>query len=87
MEVTAYTRYDEGCTDYDANGRRLVPGRTIAVDPDVIPYGTEVYIPGFGVGFASDTGGAIVGNRIDICVDTVSDAYKWGRRTVEVQIR
>jgi uncharacterized protein YabE (DUF348 family) len=38
----------------------------VAVDPSVIPYGTQMYIPGYGFGEAADTGGAIVGDIIDL---------------------
>lgn len=38
----------------------------IAVDPRVIPYWTQIYVPGYGVGVAADTGGGIVGNKIDL---------------------
>ncbi len=38
----------------------------VAVDPRVIPYGTRMYIPGYGFGVAADTGGAIVGDIIDL---------------------
>ncbi len=38
----------------------------VAVDPDVIPYFTEVYVPGYGRGLAADSGGAINGRRIDL---------------------
>lgn len=41
---------------------------TIAVDPDVIPYGTTVYINGNEY-YADDCGGGINGNEIDIYVD------------------
>ena len=52
---------------------------TIAVDPKVIPYGSRVYIPKYDKTFiASDTGGGIVGNRIDIFVGTESRAYRLG---------
>ena len=52
---------------------------TIAVDPSVIPYGSRVYIPKYDKTFiASDCGGGIVGNRIDIFVGTESRAYKLG---------
>lgn len=58
----------------------------IAVDPDVIPLGTKLYVPGYGYGVAADTGGAINGKRIDLCFDTRSKAMNWGRRTVNVYI-
>jgi len=38
----------------------------VAVDPAVIPYFTRVYVPGYGIGLAADTGGAINGRRIDL---------------------
>jgi 3D (Asp-Asp-Asp) domain-containing protein len=39
---------------------------TVAVDPRVIPLGTRMYIPGYGYGVAEDTGGAVIGNIIDL---------------------
>jgi 3D (Asp-Asp-Asp) domain-containing protein len=39
---------------------------TVAVDPRVIPLGTQMYIPGYGYGVAEDTGGAVIGNIIDL---------------------
>ncbi|RDY28394.1 DUF348 domain-containing protein [Romboutsia weinsteinii] len=60
---------------------------TIAVDPSVIPYGTKVYIPQFGMTFvAEDCGGAIKGNKIDIFMGSESEAYSWGRRTIDIVI-
>ena len=55
-------------------------GRTIAVDPNVIPYGTAVWIDGFGVRYAEDTGSAIKGNRIDVFVETTEEAIQLGRK-------
>ena len=52
-----------------AMGTELTDGRTIAVDPSVIPLGQKVYIEGIGERVAEDTGSAIVGNRIDLFVD------------------
>ena len=56
-----------------ASGTNYVEGRTIAVDPRVIPLGTklEINIPGEGWKefVAEDTGSAIKGNRIDIFVN------------------
>ena len=60
---------------------------TIAVDQKVIPYGTKVYIPKFNMTFtAEDCGGAIKGNKIDIFMGSETDAYSWGRRTIDIYI-
>lgn len=83
--ATGYTRFDEGCSSTTATGTAAVRG-AIAVDPSVIPLGTKLYIPGYGIGTASDTGGAIKGNRIDLCYNSVSEALSWGRRSVTVYI-
>ena len=58
----------------------------IAVDPSVIRLGTKLYIDGYGYGVAGDTGGAIKGDRIDLCFDTYDEAMQFGRRTVKVYI-
>src|SRR5262245_63999477 len=60
-------------------GRNPIVGRTIAVDPKVIPYGSRVFIPGFGWRVAEDTGAKIKGNRIDGLVENEEKAYKRGR--------
>lgn len=59
----------------------------VAVDPDVIPLGTRLWIPGYGEGVAADTGPAIRGATIDLWFETVAEALQWGRRTVTVTIR
>lgn len=59
-------------------GTRMAEGRTIAVDPRIIPLGSRVYIEGYGVFIAEDTGSAIKGNRIDVCVASHSRAYDFG---------
>ena len=53
---------------------------TISVDPSVIPLGALVYVDGYGKAIASDTGGAIQGNIIDVYVNSNSDAISWGRQ-------
>lgn len=58
----------------------------VAVDPNVIPMGTKLYVEGYGDAIAADQGGAIKGNRIDLFFDSKSEAYNWGMRTVKVTI-
>lgn len=59
---------------------------SIAVDPTVIPWGSKLYIPGYGYGIANDIGGAIRGHIIDLYFSTNADAENWGRRVVTVTI-
>lgn len=56
----------------------------VAVDPDVIPLLTKVYVPGYGIGVAADTGGAINGKHIDLGYDD-DNLVLWYRR-VDVYI-
>lgn len=59
----------------------------VAVDPKVIPLGTKLYIPGFGIRIAADVGGAVKGHTVDICVDRDHPwAKTYGRRTATVYI-
>lgn len=73
-----------------ATGRSPVrnPGgmSTIAVDPSFIPLGSKVYVEGYGYAIASDTGGAIKGNIIDLFLNSSSECKSWGRRPVTVLI-
>lgn len=68
---------------YTASGAVASAGTTIAVDPSVIPYGTSVIIDGHTY-IAQDTGGAIVGNRIDVYFDNHEDAWNFGYQEAEV---
>ncbi|KKE79012.1 LysM peptidoglycan-binding domain-containing protein [Oceanobacillus caeni] len=89
VEATAYTAHCTGCSGITATGvdlRSNPNAKVIAVDPNVIPLGTKVHVEGYGYATASDTGGAINGNKIDIHVPTKEQANNWGRRTVEVTI-
>ena len=56
----------------------------VAVDPRVIPLYTKMYIPGYGFAIAADTGGYIIGNRIDLFYDDYNAAIHFGRRNIEV---
>ncbi|SHN70230.1 ubiquitin-like domain-containing protein [Desulfitobacterium chlororespirans] len=59
----------------------------IAVDPRVIPLGTEVYVDGYGEAVALDTGGAIKGNRVDLYMNTEDACWSWGVRSVVVYVK
>ena len=59
---------------------------SIAVDPSVIPLGSKVYVEGYGYAIASDTGGAINGNRVDLYLNSTSECINWGRRQVDVLV-
>ncbi len=83
MLATAYTAECIGCTGYTASGFRAGHG-IVAVDPRIIPLGTKLYIPGYGFAIAGDTGGAIIGNRIDLGFDSLSEARGFGMRAVKV---
>jgi 3D (Asp-Asp-Asp) domain-containing protein len=67
-----------------ASGTTPTQGRTIAVDPNVIPLGTEVYIEGYGNFVAEDTGTGIDGNTIDVFHISHADALEWGVRQVKI---
>jgi 3D (Asp-Asp-Asp) domain-containing protein len=58
----------------------------VAVDPNVIPMGSHIYIDGLGWKWARDTGGAIKGNRIDIWKNTSDECVQWGRQYRQVWI-
>lgn len=62
---------------YTATGTVATQGRTIGVDPKVIPYGTEVYIEGLGWRVAEDTG-AIQNQHIDVYMDSHDAALHSG---------
>ena len=86
--ITAYCPCELCCGKSDgitATGTVATEGRTIAVDPSVIPYGTEVVINGHTY-IAEDCGGAICGNRIDIFFDSHQAALNWGVQYLEVDI-
>lgn len=68
---------------YGSTGAILAAGASIAVDPAVIPYGSQVEINGHTY-TAHDTGGAIQGNRIDVYFDNHQDALNFGVQYAEV---
>ncbi len=66
----------------------LLPEKgTIAADTRYYPFGTEMYVPGYGWGIVEDRGGAIKGpNHIDLYFHSHSDPLDWGRKKVLVHI-
>lgn len=89
FEITAYCPCERCCNKTDgitASGAKAEEGKTIAVDPDVIPYGTEVKIDGHTY-IAQDTGGVIKNNRIDVYMSSHSDALKYGVKYQEVFVK
>ena len=82
VEATAYSP-DAG--HRTASGTKVRRG-IIAVDPTIIPLGTRVYIPDYGEAVAEDTGGDIIGNRIDIAFDTHEEAMNFGRQNLQIYI-
>ena len=61
-----------------ATGTQITVGKTIAVDPKIIPYGTTVYIEGYGWRVAEDCGGGVDGNHIDVAVENHNTAMSMG---------
>jgi 3D (Asp-Asp-Asp) domain-containing protein len=79
VKATAYC-----LTGYTRTGTYTSRG-TIAVDPRVIPLGSIVYIEGFnGYYVAEDTGSGVLGNHIDIWMESCDEAIRWGVRYLEV---
>lgn len=80
FKLTAYCPCVRCCGKSDgvtATGAKATSNRTIAVDTDVIPYGSIVIIDGAEY-VAEDCGGAIKGNRIDVYFDTHKEALEFG---------
>ena len=99
MQATGYDIGYESCGKWPgdplygitATGIRATYG-VVAVDPRVIPLGSKLFIQTtdgsftYGYALAADTGGAIKGNRIDLCFDSRQDALNFGRRNVVVYV-
>lgn len=95
VTATAYDPYPAGGsgTGITATGMKAQYG-VVAVDPRVIPLGTKLYIEStddgqswsYGYAIAGDTGGAIKGNKIDLCYNTVGECIQFGRRSANVYI-
>ncbi|MGG1401365.1 3D domain-containing protein [Bacillus salipaludis] len=87
VTATAYSYSSSGAiTRMGYNIKENPYMKLIAVDPSVIPLGSKVWVEGYGVAVAGDTGGAIHGHIIDVLKPTKAQALAWGRRTVKVKI-
>lgn len=86
FEITAYCHCEICCGiegQLTASGTYPVAERTIGVDPELLPYGTEIIIDGHTY-IAEDTGGAMQGKCIDIFMDSHVEALQFGRQWIEV---
>lgn len=81
--ATGYSSNDstQGTNNVTATGKEVYEG-IIAVDPKIIPLGTEVEIKDLGKFIAEDTGGKIKGNRIDIYFSSKTEAKKFGKQGI-----
>ncbi len=82
--ATSYNGNCLGCRGRTYSGT-LVRHGTLAVDPSVIPLGTRVYIPGYGIGKAEDIGGGIKGKMIDLGFEDVSKGW-WSARWTDIYL-
>lgn len=91
FELTGYCPCEKCCGKWangiTSTGVTAIAGRTIAVDPKVIPYGTEVEIEDLGTRIAEDCGGAIKGKRIDVYFNTHQEALNFGRKSKRIVIK
>ena len=88
VTATAYGQNDGASGEWTYTGKRATWG-VIAVDPNVIPLHTKVYVVGdygdYGVNYAEDIGGGIKGKRIDICMDcSLEEMLQFGVRQMRV---
>lgn len=68
-----------------ASGAKARKG-AIAADTSRYPFGTVMYVPGYGYGRVEDRGSAIKGEHIDLCFDDHKPALRWGRQTLPVRV-
>lgn len=83
--VTAYTACEGGSRT--STGLPVAVGR-VAVDRRKIPYGTRLFVPGYGICVAADTGGALMSGRtlVDVYLNTLAECRRWGVKNCKVYI-
>lgn len=88
VTATAYSHQDtkNDHTYLGYNIKKNPHMKLIAVDPGVIPLGSKVWVEGYGEAIAGDTGGAIIGHKIDVLMPSSAHAIQWGRKTVKIVI-
>lgn len=84
LKSVTLTAYSPEVGTHTASGRKAEVGRTIAVDPSVVPMGWWVYIEGIGYRRAEDTGGAINGRKIDVFLSSEAEARRFGLKRGKV---
>lgn len=73
MYATSYHPAALGGDNRTSLGRLLTKG-VVAIDPKIIPYDTQLYVPGYGIGVAADTGGP---RRFKLWIDLGYDDDNW----------
>lgn len=90
VKSTAYWAVNGVGSTYTSSGKLAVRNpegySTIAVDTSVFPYGTKMYISGYGYAIAADTGSSINGNKIDVYFNTKQEALNWAVKNVTVYV-
>lgn len=81
LKSVTLTAYSPSVGTHTSSGHQAEAGRTIAVDPSVIPMGWWVYIEGVGYRRAEDTGGAVNGHKIDVFLSSEAEARRFGLKT------
>jgi uncharacterized protein YabE (DUF348 family) len=92
--VVSSTAYTGNCPTCDGRGITATgfnlfanpDAKIIAVDPNVIPMGSKVWVEGYGYATAADKGLAIKGNKIDVFFSSRQQALNWGRRNVVIRV-
>jgi resuscitation-promoting factor RpfB len=90
IEVPQYYEWTVEATAYTHTGNAtacgIYPYEGVIAAPPEIPFGTKVYVPGYGEAVVCDRGGAIYGNIIDLFYDSEGKCMAWGRRVVTIRV-